>query len=171
MRPSTGTVTVSITTNTLPDHCMYIENAFPLETLMNFEVAFDLAPSVLKTTKVVSQEDADAYLCSNSWLEDSKLRSIYEYTGNFDSRNQIVGVALNGVPIYTGTSELRYDAFNPKGYGIYKNPKPINVDICLGSLSNSGFYKYYSYSPCMLPLFGTNTVKSRKISQSCAEDP
>ena len=86
MRPATGTVTISVTTNTLPDHCMYIENAFPLETLMNFEVAFDLAPSVLKSTKVLSQDDADSYLCSNSWLEDSKLRSIYEYTGNFDSK-------------------------------------------------------------------------------------
>ena len=75
------------------------------------------------------------------------------------------------MPIYTGTSELKYDAYFPKGYGLYKAPKAITTDVCLGSVSTSGFYKYYSYSPCMLPVVDSNSIKTRKIAQACSEDP
>lgn len=70
----------------MPDHCMYIENAFPTETLINFEVAYNLSASLLKSTTIASQSEADNYLCNNQWLEDSKMRSIYEYSGNFDAK-------------------------------------------------------------------------------------
>lgn len=54
MRADTGTVTISVTTNALPDHCMYIENAFPTETLINFEVGYSIQSSALKTLKIAS---------------------------------------------------------------------------------------------------------------------
>lgn len=88
-------------------------------------------------------------MCANDWTNDNNFRAIYEYTGNNANSNGIVGIALNGVPIYTGTSELKYDAFYPKGYSLYKNPKIVNADLCMGAVSTAGFYKYYAYSPCI----------------------
>jgi hypothetical protein len=43
-----------------------------------------------------------------------------------------------------------YDAFFPQGYGLYKNPRIINADACLGGISTSNFYKYYAFSPCLI---------------------
>ena len=39
--------------------------------------------------------------------------------------NTIVGVALNGVFLYTGTSKYGYDNFFPKAYGDKINPIAI----------------------------------------------
>jgi hypothetical protein len=36
--------------------------------------------------------------------------------------DSVVGVALNGVFLFAGTSEYGYDAFFPKAYGNMKNP-------------------------------------------------
>lgn len=47
--------------------------------------------------------------------------------------DSIVGVALNGVFLFSGTSQYGYDAFFPQAFGIKKDPVTIDVDVCLGS--------------------------------------
>ena len=92
---------------------------------------------------------SDINLCDKSWIRDANLfRSVgfIKHSGNTDG---IVGIALNGVPIYSGTSELGYDAFYPKSYGKFVNPKRVETDLCLGSTEYSDFYKYYGFSPCI----------------------
>ena len=92
---------------------------------------------------------SDINLCDKSWIRDANLiRSVgfVKHSGNTDG---IVGIALNGVPIYSGTSELGFDAFFPKSYGKFVNPKRIETDLCLGSAEYGNFYKYYGFSPCI----------------------
>ena len=64
----------------------------------------------------------DTTLCSTSWTRDGNLKS-YNYVKHSGQTDGIVGITLNGVPIYTGTSELGYDAFYPQAYGKYKSTK------------------------------------------------
>jgi len=46
--------------------------------------------------------------------------------------HKVVGIALNGVPLFSGTSEFGFDVFFPKKYNS-KSPISIPVDICLGN--------------------------------------
>jgi hypothetical protein len=68
------------------------------------------------------------------------------YSGDLDS---VVGVALNGVPFFTGTSEIGSDAYFPKSTDLYYYAA-IDPDSCLGSSDYDSYYHYYSYSPCIL---------------------
>lgn len=78
--------------------------------------------------------------------------------------NSIVGIALNGVPFYTGTSEFGADAYYPKSLttGFVR---PIDPDACLGNSDYSDYYHYYSFSPCIL----TSTPKSASIASQCSD--
>ena len=40
----------------------------------------------------------------------------------------IVGIAVNGVPIFSGVSEFGVDAFFPTSYNGRKTPLPIDFD-------------------------------------------
>ncbi len=72
----------------------------------------------------------------------------YTYTSGTDL-DHVVGIALNGVPIFSGTSELGFDAYAPQSYkGL--SPKSIPADLCLGNNDYTTFYHYYSNSPCIL---------------------
>jgi hypothetical protein len=53
-RPTTGTVTIAVSTNSLPDHCFYVDNVFPVDNIITFEVAFNLSPTILKSLSVSS---------------------------------------------------------------------------------------------------------------------
>eukprot|EP00347_Sterkiella_histriomuscorum_P020214 403338653 len=147
----TGTVTISVTTNSMPDHCFSTaNNIFPTERFIQFEVAYDIPYSKLKKLSFGTQKLVDSVLCDDDWTIDSSFRPIYEYKGQVTNPSGVVGIAANGVPIYQGTSEFKYDAFYPKAYSVYKLPRIIGADTCLGSVGNTGFYKYYAYSPCMI---------------------
>lgn len=143
---------IEIYTNSLPDHCMQSKNKFPEENHIRFAVEFNIPVDRLTTTLNINrQTDADFYYCSNAWTNDGNLRkknSFIKKSGNTDG---IVGIALNGVPIYTGVAENQYDPFYPKAYGGLLNPEPLDIDACLGNADLSSFYKYYSMSPCILP--------------------
>lgn len=78
----------------------------------------------------------------------------YNYIGygeNSNVRDLIVGVAFNGVPIMSGLSEFGFDPFYPKRFGTNTNVRAVPVDDCLGYSGTTGFYHYYSISPCILP--------------------
>lgn len=67
----------------------------------------------------------------------------------FTTLDNFVGVSINGVLLYTGASELGYDAFYPKAYGGYNKPTVVEADICLGSSFYTKAYHYYMFSPCI----------------------
>jgi hypothetical protein len=78
---------------------------------------------------------------------------------------RVVGVALNGVAIYSGNSEYDYDAYFPKAWGGKQTDiVKIQPDLCLGSSMYSEAYHYYMFSPCIYE----NDVKS--LSGPCSSD-
>lgn len=49
------------------------------------------------------------------------------------SSDDVVGVALNGVFIFSGSTHLGYDVFFPKAFGTKIEPKGYDFDVCLGT--------------------------------------
>ena len=72
------------------------------------------------------------------------------YVANSGDMKGVVGVALNGVPFFSGTSEKGFDAYYPKTYA-GSSAVRIYPDICLGDSTYSTFYHYYTMSPCIFP--------------------
>ncbi len=57
---------------------------------------------------------------------------------------QVVGISVNGVPIYTGVDKSGVD---PLSHG--RKNSQIIFDKCLGNLDSSSLYNYLSFSPCI----------------------
>lgn len=57
----------------------------------------------------------DQALCNSKWAADSGIPEDSEYVLNSGSANvdRVVGISLNGVFFFSGTSEYEYDAFYP----------------------------------------------------------
>jgi hypothetical protein len=111
-------------------------------------------------TKLNSQTDVDSQLCDNTWAKHQYLDGGVHYSewdfGDYQdelvplqSSDQVVGVALNGVLLFAGTSEYGYDAFFPKAYGNKQSPRAVETDICLGTSQFTNTYRYYMFSPCI----------------------
>ena len=63
---------------------------------------------------------------------------------------QLTGVALDGVPLYSGSSfQYDSDAYYPTNWGLIFQPEPEILDSCLGSTEKDGTYKYRVISPCV----------------------
>jgi hypothetical protein len=78
---------------------------------------------------------------------------------------KVVGVALNGVPFFSGVSELGMDAYAPKSYnGVSK--KSIDPDYCMGDTEYTTFYHYYTMSPCIFD----GSLKSLPNGYACTAD-
>ena len=110
----------------MPNHCIQTLNKFPSENNIDFEVIFNENPARrLRNLQESTATVSDINLCDKSWIRDANLirsAGFVRHTGNTDG---IIGIALNGVPIYAGTSELGYDAFFPKSYGKFTNPRRV----------------------------------------------
>lgn len=78
----------------------------------------------------------------------------------------IVGIALNGVFFFSGTSEYGFDAFFPKSYGnlVASSNMKIDVDICLGNADTYSTYRYHMYSPCVYDI----SIKS--VAEDCSQN-
>jgi hypothetical protein len=102
---------------------------------------------------------------------DYKGWPLFDLLGLYNS-DSIVGVALNGVFLFAGTSEYGYDAFFPKAYGNMKNPQAVTTDICLGTSSFENTYRYYMFSPCIYdsPLKTVAAPCSSPLYPLCGED-
>ena len=133
----------------MPDHCFESNTRFPAENLIDFEVEFNIYSNLLSFNEQDSQTLADISLCGKAWTKDTQLMRKHKFIKHSGTTDNIVGITLNGLPIYSGTSEFGYDAYFPKSYGKNTNPRAVDVDACLGSTEHSGFYKYYSFSPCI----------------------
>jgi hypothetical protein len=80
----------------------------------------------------------------------------------------MIGVTLNGVPIYNANSASGEDAIFPSSGSVFDD---IGLDECLGSNTEDGVYYYRTISPCMLPpgLMKTN-IDFCNMNPACNED-
>lgn len=62
--------------------------------------------------------------------------------------DEVIGIAINGVPIYPGRNKELYDYMSPKAYGSNNSPQKSNIDVCLGEIDGN-LYHYRGYAPCM----------------------
>ena len=64
----------------------------------------------------------------------------------------VTGIALDGVPIYTGSSlTWNGDPFYPTNWeDLDPTPEMLQVDTCLGRTEPDGVYHYRAASPCVL---------------------
>jgi hypothetical protein len=83
----------------------------------------------------------------------------------------MVGIALNGVFLKPGTSEIGYDAFFPKSFSGNAVPlAEIDPDLCLGSSTYSTAYHYYMFSPCILDQKIKHVAAPCSSNSKCSED-
>eukprot|EP00347_Sterkiella_histriomuscorum_P018009 403347133 len=104
---------------------------------------------------------------------EAKIRVQTNSLPNHCFRKNIVGIAINGVPIYTGSSEYDNDAFFPASYGVNSVPPSLEIDTCLGSIGSSKYYHYYSFSNCIFPSSHSTLLTQSlcKNLQDCSSDP
>jgi hypothetical protein len=93
----------------------------------------------------------------SAWIVDSDDYPLLRLPDS----DQVVGVALNGVFLFSGTSDYGYDAFFPASYGNKKNPRAIEVDVCLGTSRTYSTYRYHMFSPCIYD------VSLREVAAPC----
>jgi hypothetical protein len=163
----------------------------PVREMENYDVEQAKVDGAYYYTKLTTQTDVDSQLCDNTWakhqyLDDSDsyeeaapesmdalyyAPDAYVAFGNENSEmlglknsDSVVGVALNGVLLFAGTSEYGYDAFFPAAYGNKKSPRAVETDICLGTSSFSNTYRYYMFSPCIYE----STLK--KVAAPCSSE-
>jgi hypothetical protein len=108
-------------------------------------------------------------LCASGWPSSADsltaLNSLLYVENSGTDVDKIVGVALNGVPIFSGVSELGMDAYAPKSYN-GASKKEIAPDYCMGDTQYTTFYHYYSMSPCIFD----GSLKSLPGAYACSAD-
>ena len=71
---------------------------------------------------------------------------------------------------FAATSDYGYDAFFPQAYGNRKNPRAVDVDICLGTSFTYRTYRYYMFSPCLFDEDLASTAKLCRDDAVCSTD-
>jgi len=158
---------IRVQSNSMPDHCFRADFYNLQENLIDFEVRYD-GSNGLQTIREVNiqfQDDFNALACNYKWAVDSGVPSPYALTRFSGSLDSVVGVAFNGVPFFSGTSELGFDAFKPLSYNANRGVA-VNPDICLGDNDYSNWYHYYTWSPCIL----TTVIKGIQFGKTCSGD-
>ncbi|CDW74997.1 UNKNOWN [Stylonychia lemnae] len=150
-------------------------------------------------TTINSQLAYNTVACSNGWALNSlidaniidgnefvynpfrstPINDDWSYTADFYTRyphlkltssNSIVGVARNGVFIFSGLTFDDYDAFFPASYGAKNLPKKVSVDLCLGTTETYNVYRYHMYSPCMFDITVRYSQGGCTTSAICRND-
>ena len=174
-----GDTMLRVQANGLPDHCYYAPYNPPKAQYIDFTVLFNpdvpraLGGDFKLTTTIANQLDLDLALCDSMWSKTSRLPSYVDFsiTDNSTNTDRIVGVALNGVFLFGGTSELGYDAFYPASFGEgSSSPSGIDPDLCLGSSAYSTAYHYYMFSPCILESKIKYLASACSTNQKCNTD-
>ncbi|CDW88993.1 UNKNOWN [Stylonychia lemnae] len=153
---------IRIQTNSYPNHCFQNQIQFPLENQIDFEVIFNLSPSLFLTLNLNSQVITNGVLCDLSFIGDLVYNTNYQFVLHSGNIQAIVGIALNGVPIHSGTSEFGVDAFFPVAYRGRNKPNEIDFDQCLGNGELSNGYHYYSLSPCMIKAYSRKQTSPKE---------
>ena len=146
-------------------------------------------------TLLEDQTSLDISLCDKSWAKKSTIDDSVEYLeaittmpfpmGNMiewdlkaspqpylqlTNSDSVVGIALNGVLFFAATSEYGYDAYFPQAFGNRRNPRAVEVDICLGSSLTFRTYRYYMFSPCIFNEELGQTAQLCRDDSVCSED-
>ena len=139
---------IRVQTNSLPSHC-YKSATSPAVNNIDFETYFNPTFANPTPVTITSQATLDSQVCDFDWPETSTApQGFTKYLGNTKG---VVGVAFTGVPIMDGNSENNLDPFYPNPSCSASNYQ-YQSDSCLGNVnSQTPFYHYYSFSPCMLP--------------------
>ena len=77
------------------------------------------------------------------------------------SRMNVEGVAafaLNGVPVFTGSSAEKTDPYYPQNWAGSSTGKAETVDACIGHPQGAGLYHYHMLPPCLVNKDGLNTT-------------
>jgi hypothetical protein len=112
----------------------------------------------------------DNYMCDDAWAKYKFIDTDLGYGETIgpliplNNLDKFVGISINGVFLYTGTSEFGYDAYYPKAFGGKTTPKAVDADICLGSSEYSGIYHYYMFTPCMYD------IPLKSVAKTCDKD-
>ncbi|CDW88160.1 UNKNOWN [Stylonychia lemnae] len=184
---STAVATLRIKTNSLPNHCFCTqESTQSTENDIDFEVEYRTSAKNSKNARILTesrnlialdgkdQGTVNSLLCETAWTSTEFVQQVSpsytEYSGNY---KDIVGIAINGVPIHTGNSEYGSDIFFPKKYkDNLQSELTVELDSCLGSVQFLGFYHYYGWSPCILPSgpIATKSSSNCKDIDECKKD-
>ncbi len=186
---------------------MHRRFSLPVDKTMGYDTRVTrgtTAPSDYLQSTASTQTAVDNYLCNNAWgsvdayitLKESVVNGPAAFkttftdfwtaddvaTANFPNlakltSSHIVGIALNGVFLYGGATELKYDAFFPKAWGTNQSPdepeSKYAFDVCLGTYQTERTYRYHMFSPCIL----STTLKTVVAScdsvnyEECTSDP
>eukprot|EP00347_Sterkiella_histriomuscorum_P008835 403343557 len=79
---------------------------------------------------------------------------------------QMIRVQTNSMPDH----QHKADAFYSAAYGKVQSPSRVDLDVCLGTATGTGFYHYYSFSPCILFSEVKSSVvqiRNAKATQTC----
>lgn len=168
------------TTSTVPLGSDSSFQAYSIGGAFNLQVektqAYNLVDAVFYNTVVKTQTDYDLMMCNPRWTATTSLdiklleneRTYYDFVypiamkedgwgGEYapllplQDSDQVVGMAINGVFIFSGTTPYGFDAFFPRVYGSYNSTKSITPDFCLGTSEFASSYRYYMFSPCLYP--------------------
>lgn len=96
----------------MPDHCFEGSQIVNPYNIISFSVIFNSISSI--NTYIGNQTDLDPAICFQNNTADSMIPVNYFYNsiGNA-SMDNIVGIAINGVPLYNGLSTSNVDMLYP----------------------------------------------------------
>lgn len=66
------------------------------------------------------------------------------------SLDGIVGIAINGLPIFAGASGDKVDPYYPKAWSGSTKTTAETVDACIGHPQGDGLYHYHMLPPCLV---------------------
>lgn len=94
----------------------------------------NLDPQTFIQNPIKSQARANYLRCDNEWINDlDPSTNFISYAWDDSSAvDDIVGVAINGVPIRQSFSDDGYDPINPRAFGVNVDPVAVPIDDCLG---------------------------------------
>ncbi|CDW89971.1 UNKNOWN [Stylonychia lemnae] len=166
-----------------------VSGAFNVQ--VNNMFAYNLVDPVFYHTKLETQDDYDKQLCKSKWAEttlidmktqyEEKVYYSFEYPIAFSdyswdssettmlqlkSSDQVVGMAINGVLIFSANSINGYDALFPSQLinPITSQSNRITPDFCLGTAESYKTYRYYMFSPCIYDSI------AKTYASSCTND-
>jgi hypothetical protein len=158
-------VRISIESNGLPKFCSNLNNSYPFhEQYINFTVNFNPDVSVNQLTyNPTTQNDLNAIVCNTNSTKSAPSSASFTPSTNFTNADRIVGISIDGVPIFNALNRINEDIFYP----ITANSTE-SVDSCLGHTRTNGTYYYRLGSSCSLDPPSNPTTTCDAI-QACNE--
>lgn len=114
-----GYVYIRVQTNNLPNHCYgYHDGVTMKEKKLDFSVRWNPSTTSLTKKTFSSQSDLDNTACyanksANSNIPSNSVFSLTKCSGCMITTDTLVGVSINGIFIYSSTSDANVDPYYP----------------------------------------------------------